>query len=88
VLATTLDADDRLQETAQATGRLAFFDPYGGGNLFPAFFKTSDQVQLINGLGAYDPALACRCGESGAYIAEASIQRVDLIGEAGCAAQV
>jgi hypothetical protein len=86
VYARTLDDDDRLQQEADATGLLAFFDPYGGGDLFPAFFKTSDRVRLI--LGDGDEGRRCPCGEAGAYIARDSIQRVDLLDEAGCAAQL
>ena len=65
-----------------------FFDPFGGGQLFPAFYKTADQVRLINGAGCYNPNLNCSCGEEGTYIVKDSIQRVDLFGEAGCGAQV
>lgn len=88
IYAVTLDEDDRFQEEPDATGLLAFFDPFGGGQLFPAFFKTADQVRLINGAGTYDPDRLCPCGESGAYFAQDSIQRVDLLDEAGCAAQI
>lgn len=88
VYARTLDQDDRFQEGADTTGLLAFLDPYGGGQLFPAFFKTADRVRLINGSGAYDPARCCPCGEIGSYMLRDSIQRVDLLDEAGCAAQV
>jgi hypothetical protein len=86
IYARTLDDDDGLQQAADATGLLAFFDPYGGGDLFPAFFKTSDRVRLIVGDG--DEALRCPCGEAGAYLAQDSIRRVDLLDEAGCAAQL
>jgi hypothetical protein len=88
VFAATLDEDDRFQERADATGLLAFYDPLGGGDLFPAFFKTADRMRLVNGAGVYDPALDCPCGETGAYITLGSIQRVDLLDEAGCAAQI
>jgi len=101
VYARTLDEDDAVQEGADTTGLLAFFDPYGGGRLFPAFFKTADQVRLVRpdggrgySAGGYsagggtDLNLACPCGEPGAYIADGSIRRVDLLDEAGCAAQV
>ena len=88
IYAATLDENDCFQESADATGLLAFFDPYGGGDLFPAFFKTADRMRLINGARAYDPQLDCPCGERGAYITQGSIQRVDLIDEAGCAAQL
>jgi hypothetical protein len=88
IYAVTLDEESRFQGEADATGLLAFFDPYGGGRLFPAFFKTADQVRLINGMAAYDPDRTCPCGEVGAYIGQDAIQRVDLLDEAGCAAQV
>ncbi len=88
VYVAVLDADDRFQIAPDATGILAFFDPQGGGDLIPAFFKTADQMRLVNGSTAYDPALDCPCGEAGAYIAQGSIQRVDLLDEAGCAAQI
>jgi hypothetical protein len=88
IYAVTLDTDDRFQHGPESQGMLAFFDPYGGGDLFPAFFKTADQVRLVNGAAGYDPALDCPCGEAGAYLARASIQRIDLLDEAGCAAQI
>lgn len=88
IYAVVLDDDDQFQTEADSTGLLAFFDPYGGGRLFPAFFKTADRVRLINSAGAYDAAWVCPCGETGSYIAQESIQRVDLLDEAGCAAQV
>jgi hypothetical protein len=84
----TLDEDGELQAGADTTGLLGFYDPFGGGRLFPAFFRTADQVRLINGAGGYDPGLACPCGEEGAFLARESIQRVDLLDEAGCAAQL
>jgi hypothetical protein len=88
IYARTLDEDDRFQEGPDAVGLLAFFDPYGGGRLFPAFFQAADQVRLILGDGARDADRRCPCGETGAYITQDSIQRVDLLDEAGCAAQV
>jgi len=93
VYARTLDEDDAVQEGGDSTGLLAFFDPYGGGRLFPAFFKTADQVRLVRPAAESPrlevaPELACPCGEPGAYIAAGSIRRVDLLHEAGCAAQV
>jgi hypothetical protein len=91
----TLDDDGHFQEGVDTTGLLAFLDPFGGATLFPAFFKTADRVRLV------DPARpatqdqpylpgdhACPCGEVGAYLVRDSIQRVDLLDEAGCAAQV
>lgn len=78
----TVDAHDALQEGPDTVGLLAFFDPFGGGELFPAFFKTADRVRLVRG----EPP--CPCGEPGAYLVQGSIQRVDLLDEAGCAAQL
>jgi hypothetical protein len=88
VYAITLDEDDRLQLSLESTGLLAFFDPVGGGCLFPPFFKTADRVRLVNGGASYEAARTCPCGEMGAYILDGSIQRVDLVDEAGCAAQL
>jgi hypothetical protein len=88
IYAVAIDDDNQFQIQSDASGLLAFFDPYGGGNLFPAFFKTTDRVRLVNGMGTYDAALTCPCGEQGTYIARDSIQRVDLLDEAGCAAQI
>lgn len=84
VLAATVDDDCGLQTGPVTTGLLAFFDPYGGGELFPAFFRTADRVTLVSGRDG----TICACGEAGAYLARDSIQRVDLLEEAGCAAQV
>jgi len=88
IYAVVLDENDRFVEKPESTGMLAFYDPVGGGDLFPAFFKTADRVRLVNGSRAYDPSLECPCGEPGAYLSEGSIQRVDLMDEAGCAAQI
>jgi hypothetical protein len=88
IYATTLDEDGQCQPGPDNTGILAFFDPCGGGRLFPAFFKSGDRVRLVNGLGTAGSAAPCCCGELGAYITQDSIQRVDLPDEAGCAAQV
>ena len=86
--AVVLDDDDVILTGADTTGMLAFFDPYGGGRLFPSFFKTTDQVRLVNGGGCYDPASRCPCGHDTPYLVEGSIHRVDLIEEAGCAGQL
>ena len=86
--AVTIDLDDHIQTGSDTTGRLAFFDPYGGGDLMPAFFKTADQLRLLNGATVYNPACDCACGEVGTYIARDSILRIDLMEEAGCAAQI
>jgi hypothetical protein len=84
VHAVTLDDDGEFQAGSRRTGLLAFFDPQGGGDLFPAFFRTADRVTMVAGRGD----TVCSCGDGGAYLARDSIQRVDLLGEAGCAAQV
>jgi hypothetical protein len=87
VHAVATDDDDRILDGPAVTGLLAFFDPVGGGDLIPPFFQTADRVRLVNGSGECDPAWTCPCGREGAYIA-GGIQRVDLMEEAGCAAQV
>jgi hypothetical protein len=88
VYAVVLDDDDEIIEGAEATGLLAFFDPLGGGRLFPSFFRTADQVQLVNGAGGYHPAQRCRCGRDTPYLVQGTIQRMDLFDEAGCAGQL
>ncbi len=88
IFSVTLDKNDRIQDGPDNTGLLAFFDPYGGGNLFPSFFKTTDRVRLVNGGKVYDDNFTCPCGDTGAFITQGSIKRVDLLDEAGCAAQV
>jgi len=84
VHAVTLDDDGELRSGSRATGLLAFFDPFGSGDLFPGFFRTADRVTLVGGSGD----TICPCCDAGAYLEKDSIQRVDLLGEAGCAAQV
>jgi hypothetical protein len=81
VYAVTVDDEERLQKEPRSAGLLAFFDPYGGGDLFPSFFRTADRVTLVRGE-------TCPCGEPGSYLEEGSIQRVDTFGEAGCTGQV
>lgn len=88
VYTVALDAGDEIIAAPEAEGILAFFDPFGGGQLFPPFFKTTDRVQLINGGRWYDAARACPCGEPTAYIIAGSIARADLFDESGCAGQV
>lgn len=88
VHAVVLDDDGNIKNVVDGEGLLAFFDPFSGGQLFPAFFKTADRVRLVNGGRANIDSKTCACGEQGAYILHASIQRVDLLDEAGCAAQV
>ncbi len=84
VHAVTLDDDGEIRAGDRTTGLLAFFDPFGSGDLFPGFFRTADQVTLAAGR----EETICPCGDPGAYLERNSIQRVDLLGEAGCAAQV
>jgi hypothetical protein len=85
VHAVVTDDDDRILGGPEATGLLAFFDPVAGGDLIPPFFQTADRVHLV--VPGPDPAFACPCGYKGHYI-DGVIQRVDLMEEAGCAAQV
>jgi hypothetical protein len=77
VHAVTLDDDEAFQMATRATGLLGFFDPCGGGDLFPAFFRTADQGTLVVGT-------PCPCGESGSYLEEGSIRRADVPREAEC----
>jgi hypothetical protein len=86
--AVALDTADAIIAAPDAEGILAFFDPFGGGELYPPFFKTTDRVHLINGGRWYDPARACPCGEPTAYITAGTITRADLLDESGCAGQV
>lgn len=86
VHAVVIDDEDRIIPSPDATGLLAFFDPFGGGRLIPPFFQTADRVRLING-ARHDPALCCPCGRATPYL-QGGIRRVDLMEEAGCAAQV
>ena len=88
IYAVTLDNDDHFQMNPDSTGMLAFFDPFGGGTLFPSFFKTSDQVRLVQGYSASGSSWPCPCGEENAYLGKESIQRMDLMDEAGCGAQL
>jgi hypothetical protein len=83
-----LGEDDAIIASPRADGMLAFLDPLGSGGLFPSFFRTADRVRLVNGGSCYDPNLVCRCGYDTTYIEGASIQRVDLVDEAGCAGQI
>jgi len=87
VYAVVTDDADRIVPEPLASGMLAFFDPVAGGDLIPPFFQSADHVTLVNGGSRHDPALACECGYDSAYIA-GRIQRVDLMDEAGCAAQL
>jgi hypothetical protein len=78
IYAVTLDDQDAFQQGPRSTGPLAFFDPHGGGDLFPAFFRTADRVTLVQGP-------ACPCGETGGFLEEASVRRLGLPGETGSA---
>jgi Acyl-protein synthetase, LuxE len=88
VYVVALNDDDEILSGADVVGLLAFLDPLGGGRLFPSFFKTTDQVRLVNGGSGYDAARCCPCGRDTPYIAEGTIRRVDLLDEAGCAGQL
>jgi hypothetical protein len=88
IYAVALDDNDEILRGAEVEGLLAFFDPLGGGRLFPSFFKTTDRVRLVNSAGSYDPGCCCRCGHDTTYMVEGTIQRVDLLDEAGCAGQL
>ena len=81
VFAVTVDDQEHFQNGPRSTGLLAFFDPLGGGHLFPPFFRTADQVTLVRGS-------ICPCGEPGRYLERDSIRRIDLVGEAGCAGRL
>jgi hypothetical protein len=80
ICAVTLDDRGAFQMGPRSTGPLAFFDPYGGGDLFPAFFRTPDPVTLVKGP-------ACPCGETGCFLEEASVQKLGLPCEPGSAAR-
>jgi len=76
VYAVTVDDQEKFHSESRSTGLLAFFDPYGGGDLFPAFFRTTDRVTLVRDE-------ACPCGQPGGYVEEDSIQREASLGVAG-----
>jgi hypothetical protein len=86
VYVAAVDDDDRPLQGSDVTGLLAFWDPLGGGDVYPPFFQTVDRVRLVNGNGYFDSALVCPCGENSPYFVRDTIQRVDLIEEAGCGA--
>jgi hypothetical protein len=88
VYVVALDDDDEILIGPDVVGLLGFLDPYGSGQLFPSFFKTTDQVRLVNGTNSHDPALCCPCGHDTPYLGEGTIRRVDLLDEAGCAGQL
>ena len=80
VYAVTLDDQEALQKGPRSRGMLAFFDPYGGGDFFPAFFRTTDRVTLVRGP-------LCPCGEPGDYLEEAPVRRLGLPGDTTRAAR-
>jgi hypothetical protein len=86
VYVAVMDHDDRRIRGSDVTGLLAFWDPLGGGEVYPPFFQTADRVRLVNGSGHFDPARVCPCGDDTPYFVRNTIQRVDLIEEAGCGA--
>lgn len=88
VYAVALDDDDEILVGSDVVGLLGFLDPIGSGQLFPSFFKTTDQVRLVNGATSHDPALCCRCDHDTPYLVRGTISRVDLLEEAGCAGQL
>ena len=88
IYAVVLDGNDDIIDSPDAPGILAFYDPFGGGKLFPNFFKTADRVRLINGTNCYDANRVCPCGYDSTYIVRESIQRQDRLDEAGCAGQL
>ena len=86
VYAVVTDDDDRIVDGPDATGCWPSSIPVGGGDLIPPFFQTADRVRLVNGAGKMI-RLACPCGREG-HTSPAASERVDLVEEAGCAAQV
>lgn len=86
VYVAVIDDDDRPVPGSEITGFLAFWDPIGGGNVYPPFFRTADQVCLVNANGYFDPARVCACGDDSPYLKPNSIRRLDLVEEAGCGA--
>ncbi len=88
VYTVALDDDDEIVRGPDAVGILGFLDPYGSGRLFPSFFKTTDQVRLVNGTNDHDQALCCACGYDTPYLVSGTIRRIDLLEEAGCAGQL
>jgi hypothetical protein len=88
VYVAAMNDDDGIIEASDATGLLAFWDPVAGGKVYPPFFQTADRVRLINGSSHFDPDRVCDCGEDTPYLARDSIQRIDLIEEAGCGASI
>ena len=83
-----MDDDDNPVIGSDVTGLLAFWDPFAGGRVYPPFFQTADRVRLINSNRHFDPSKVCSCGDKTSYIIQESIQRVDLMEEAGCGATI
>jgi len=88
VYAVIINEDDMIEESPQATGLLAFYDPLTDMGLYPNFYKTADRVTLINGGKYFQERLTCPCGIQTAYILKGSISRQDRLDEAGCAGQI
>lgn len=86
VYVAAMDENDRPLEGSDVTGLLAFWDPIGGGDVYPPFFQTADEVRLVNANGCFDPVRVCPCGNDTPYLIHDTIQRVDLVEEAGCGA--
>ena len=83
-----MDDDDNPVTGSDVTGLLAFWDPFAGGRVYPPFFQTADRVRLINCNRHFDHSKVCPCGDKTSYIIQESIQRVDLMEEAGCGATI
>jgi hypothetical protein len=88
VYAVIIDEEDQIVESSQATGLLAFYDPFTDMGLYPHFYKTADRVTLINGGNDIQPENNCPCGHSTSYLLKDSITRQDRLDEAGCAGQI
>ena len=88
VYAVIMNDDDLIEESSQATGLLAFYDPLTDLGLYPNFYKTADRMTLINGGSHFQETLVCPCGIQTAYILKDSIARQDRLDEAGCAGQI
>ena len=64
VHAVVLDDDGEIRSASRASGLLAFFDPFGGGDLFPGFFRTADRVTLVSGRETLSAAAGTRAPTS------------------------
>ena len=88
VYAVIINEDDMIEESSQATGLLAFYDPLTDMGLYPNFYKTADQMTLVNGGKHFQENFCCPCGNQTAYILKGTITRQDRLDEAGCAGQI